>query len=254
MPRSRSHCHWVPLRLNAGSFRVRHTTHYHKPHASCLTHGWPAAACRAPRAGLGWRRPRLALPWRLPRRASPAAAAAWRAPCTAPPAWARPHLSGNARRISLWPAGSPEASLSTRSRSRLPQASVSLGQSAAWAVLAGHIGTLVSHVAPHPTAPRTATMPRAAVPPPRRAAPAAAPPARRAAAQRRAPGVGVRVRAAAWRRRRARSAARRARRRTSAAPRPPRAASARRRSAPGLGEGVGVGLELRIGFMFSVSS
>ena len=38
------------------------------------------------------------------------------------------------------PAGSPEASFSARSCSRLPQASASVGQSASWAALAGHTG------------------------------------------------------------------------------------------------------------------
>ena len=41
---------------------------------------------------------------------------------------------------SLRPAGSPEATFSTRSCPRLPQASASLGQSAACVALAGHIG------------------------------------------------------------------------------------------------------------------
>eukprot|EP00964_Phaeocystis_antarctica_P134267 scaffold98531_cov69-Phaeocystis_antarctica.AAC.1 len=44
------------------------------------------------------------------------------------------------------PAGSPEAPFSTRSCLRLPRTSASLGQSAAWAALAGHIG-LVFHIA-----------------------------------------------------------------------------------------------------------
>eukprot|EP00964_Phaeocystis_antarctica_P147023 scaffold113496_cov66-Phaeocystis_antarctica.AAC.2 len=41
---------------------------------------------------------------------------------------------------SLRPAGAPKISSSARSRLRLPQAPASLGQSAAWAVLAGHTG------------------------------------------------------------------------------------------------------------------
>eukprot|EP00964_Phaeocystis_antarctica_P052648 scaffold30844_cov37-Phaeocystis_antarctica.AAC.1 len=45
-----------------------------------------------------------------------------------------------ATRLSLWPAGSPEASLSARPRLRLPRAPASLGQSAAWSALAGRIG------------------------------------------------------------------------------------------------------------------
>ena len=40
----------------------------------------------------------------------------------------------------LRPAGSPEAALSARACRRLPRASASLGQSAAWAALAGQIG------------------------------------------------------------------------------------------------------------------
>ena len=43
------------------------------------------------------------------------------------------------------PAGSPEASLCARARLRLPQAPASLGQSAAWAALAGPTG-LVFHI------------------------------------------------------------------------------------------------------------
>ena len=42
--------------------------------------------------------------------------------------------------LSLRPAGSPQAPLSARSRLRLPHALASLGQSVAWAALAGHIG------------------------------------------------------------------------------------------------------------------
>ena len=52
------------------------------------------------------------------------------------------------RRLRLRPAGSPEASLSARSCSRLPRASASLGQSAAWAALAGNTG-IVLHMVPH---------------------------------------------------------------------------------------------------------
>ena len=48
------------------------------------------------------------------------------------------------RWLRLRPAGSPEASLSASSCSRLPRASVSLGQSAAWAALSGHIGLFFS--------------------------------------------------------------------------------------------------------------
>ena len=44
------------------------------------------------------------------------------------------------RRLRPRPAGSPEAPFSARSCLRLPRASASLGQSAAWAALAGHIG------------------------------------------------------------------------------------------------------------------
>eukprot|EP00964_Phaeocystis_antarctica_P065103 scaffold39225_cov60-Phaeocystis_antarctica.AAC.2 len=43
------------------------------------------------------------------------------------------------------PAGSPEAPFSARSCLRLPRASASLGQSAAWVALTGHIG-LVFHI------------------------------------------------------------------------------------------------------------
>ena len=46
---------------------------------------------------------------------------------------------------SQQPAGSPEAPLSARACPRLPQAPASLGQPAAWAVLAGHMG-LVFHI------------------------------------------------------------------------------------------------------------
>ena len=49
-----------------------------------------------------------------------------------------------ARLLSRRPAGAPEASLIVRSRLRLPRASASLGQSASWAALDGHIG-LVFH-------------------------------------------------------------------------------------------------------------
>eukprot|EP00964_Phaeocystis_antarctica_P037226 scaffold21268_cov60-Phaeocystis_antarctica.AAC.1 len=49
------------------------------------------------------------------------------------------------RRLRPRPAGSPEAPSSARSCLRLPRASASLGQSAAWAALAGHIG-LVFHI------------------------------------------------------------------------------------------------------------
>ena len=49
------------------------------------------------------------------------------------------------RRLRPRPAGSPEASFSARPCSRLPRTSASLGQSAAWAALAGHIG-LVFHL------------------------------------------------------------------------------------------------------------
>ena len=48
------------------------------------------------------------------------------------------NLSRNAKLLSLRPAGSLEASFSTRSCSRLPcELQTSLGQSAAWAALAG---------------------------------------------------------------------------------------------------------------------
>ena len=40
--------------------------------------------------------------------------------------------------LSRRPAGGPETSFSARPCSRLPRASASLGQSAAWAALAGH--------------------------------------------------------------------------------------------------------------------
>ena len=49
------------------------------------------------------------------------------------------------RRLRPRPAGSPEAPSSARSCLRLPRASASLGQSAAWASLVGHIGP-VSHI------------------------------------------------------------------------------------------------------------
>ena len=49
------------------------------------------------------------------------------------------------RRLRARPAGSLEAPFSARSCLRLPRASASLGQSAAWAALAGHIG-LVFHL------------------------------------------------------------------------------------------------------------
>ena len=49
------------------------------------------------------------------------------------------------RWLRLRPAGSPEAPLSAGPCLRLPGASGSLGQSAAWAALAGHIG-LVFHI------------------------------------------------------------------------------------------------------------
>ena len=49
------------------------------------------------------------------------------------------------RRLRPRPAGSPEAPPSARACLRLPRASASLGQSAAWAALAGHIG-LVFHI------------------------------------------------------------------------------------------------------------
>ena len=61
------------------------------------------------------------------------------------------------RRLRPRPAGSPEAPSSARSCLRLPRASASLGQSAAWAALAGHIG-LVFHIA---HARRTSTRRRA---------------------------------------------------------------------------------------------
>jgi hypothetical protein len=51
-------------------------------------------------------------------------------------------------RLRPRPAGSPEATFSARSCSRLPRASASLGQSAAWAALAAHMGR-VSHKVPH---------------------------------------------------------------------------------------------------------
>ena len=53
------------------------------------------------------------------------------------------------RRLRPRPAGSPEAPFSARSCLRLPRASASLGQSAAWAALAGHIGH-VFHIGVYP--------------------------------------------------------------------------------------------------------
>ena len=61
------------------------------------------------------------------------------------------------------PAGSPEASLCARARLRLPQAPASLGQSAAWAALAGPTG-LVFHIARHSAAMMGTCIP-AGVPP-----------------------------------------------------------------------------------------
>eukprot|EP00964_Phaeocystis_antarctica_P025385 scaffold14265_cov58-Phaeocystis_antarctica.AAC.4 len=54
-------------------------------------------------------------------------------------------LCGNQGGLRPRPAGSPEAPFSARPCLRLPRASASLGQSAAWAALAGHIG-LVFHI------------------------------------------------------------------------------------------------------------
>ena len=48
--------------------------------------------------------------------------------------------------LSLPPAGAPQAPLSARPCLGLPQASASLGQSAAWAALAGHIGRAFDRV------------------------------------------------------------------------------------------------------------
>eukprot|EP00964_Phaeocystis_antarctica_P160581 scaffold132300_cov60-Phaeocystis_antarctica.AAC.1 len=62
-----------------------------------------------------------------------------------PSAKPRPSL-----RPSLRPAGPPEASFSAISCLRLPQASASLGQSAAWAALAGYIGRGLRHPNPNP--------------------------------------------------------------------------------------------------------
>eukprot|EP00964_Phaeocystis_antarctica_P131589 scaffold95520_cov51-Phaeocystis_antarctica.AAC.1 len=58
------------------------------------------------------------------------------------------------RRLGLRPAGSPEASISVRARPRLPQASASLGQSAARAafMLADHAHSVFD--AGSPRAPR----------------------------------------------------------------------------------------------------
>ena len=67
----------------------------------------------------------------------------------------RPPMS-KAGRLSLWPAGSPKASLSARACLGLPRAPASLGQSAAWAALAGHIGACFQ-----PRCLRTARHPRA---------------------------------------------------------------------------------------------
>ena len=50
------------------------------------------------------------------------------------------HAMSRTRLLSLRPAGSLEASSSARLCLRLPGAFASLGQSAAWAALAGHIG------------------------------------------------------------------------------------------------------------------
>eukprot|EP00964_Phaeocystis_antarctica_P031389 scaffold17765_cov71-Phaeocystis_antarctica.AAC.5 len=71
------------------------------------------------------------------------------------PLWLGGHIVGfssffvrtyvQTRRLSLRPAGAPEASFSARSCLGLPGASASLGESAAWAALAGHTG-LVSDV------------------------------------------------------------------------------------------------------------
>eukprot|EP00964_Phaeocystis_antarctica_P045755 scaffold26353_cov68-Phaeocystis_antarctica.AAC.4 len=57
------------------------------------------------------------------------------------------------------PAGGPETCFSARPCSGLPRASVSLGQSAAWAALAGHTG-LAFRIAARPSAAPRATAPR----------------------------------------------------------------------------------------------
>eukprot|EP00964_Phaeocystis_antarctica_P038266 scaffold21900_cov67-Phaeocystis_antarctica.AAC.3 len=63
-----------------------------------------------------------------------------------------------ARWHRLWRAGSSEAAFSARSCRRLPRASPSLGQSAAWAALAGHLGPCIPHRCDRTTAAGSPTL------------------------------------------------------------------------------------------------
>ena len=58
--------------------------------------------------------------------------------------WVLRHANDKPCSLRLRPPGSPEASFSARACLRLPQSSASLGQSTAWAALAGHVQALFS--------------------------------------------------------------------------------------------------------------
>ena len=88
-----------------------------------------------------WARALLSCPPMCCRRSSRVTASLCPAACSGASRYVRRHLGEEKEPcLSLRPAGSREASLSPRSCLRLPQVPASLGRSAAWAALAGHVG------------------------------------------------------------------------------------------------------------------